>query len=91
MLRQNIFGRNLVKAFAPRPAFSLHGDLLRMSTASKKSWVPIQEELLQRVTTNSLIHEMTVQATESAAIVVPWFLNSMPVSEACLIESTDVH
>jgi hypothetical protein len=53
-----------------------------MSTVTKKSWVPIQEDLLQKVTTNSLIHEMSMQATESAAIVVPWFLSSMPVRAA---------
>lgn len=56
-------------------------DLCRMTTAvTKKSWVPVQEELLQKMATQSLIHEMSIQANESAAIVVPWFLSSMPVS-----------
>ena len=56
-------------------------DVCRMTTTvTKKSWVPVQEELLQKMATQSLIHEMSIQANESAAIVVPWFLSSMPVN-----------
>ena len=69
-----------MRAFVGRVPTPYSRDVRRTT----KSWVPIQEELLQKVTTNSLIHEMSVQATESAATVVPWFLSSMPVSRDSL-------
>ena len=77
MLRQKVV-RHVARAFTMRqPVAPLA--LCRMSTAVKKSWVPVQEDLLQKMAIQSLIHEMSIQANESAAIVVPWFLNSMPV------------
>ena len=80
MLRQTAFGRRIVRALVGRVPVSYSRDVCRTT----KSWVPIQDELLQKVTTNSLIHEMSVQATESAATVVPWFLSSMPVMRELL-------
>lgn len=91
MLRQNSLGRKIARSFAMRSPIPWNSNIWRMSTVAKKSWVPIQEDLLQKVTTNSLIHEMSMQATESAAIVVPWFLSSMPVSELLYITSQDKH
>lgn len=82
MLRQNSFGRKIARSLVMRSPIPWNSNIYRMSTVTKKSWVPIQEDLLQKVTTNSLIHEMSMQATESAAIVVPWFLSSMPVRTA---------
>lgn len=47
---------------------------------SSKSWVPDNDEVLQRVTMQSLIHEVSEQQRELASKVVPWFLKNMPVS-----------
>lgn len=47
---------------------------------SSKSWVPENDEVLQRVTMQSLIHEVSEQQRELATKVVPWFLKNMPVS-----------
>ena len=46
----------------------------------QKSWVPTEQPLLQKVTTQALIHEISLQQMEAAAKVVPWFLKNMPVS-----------
>lgn len=51
---------------------------LRSFSEKKKSWVPTQDDLLQKVTVQSLIHEISLQQMESAATVVPWFLKNMP-------------
>jgi len=45
-----------------------------------KSWIPTQDVLLQKVTTQSLIHEVSMQQIESANKTIPWFLKQMPVS-----------
>lgn len=86
MLRSNVLARRVARAFL-RPTNSSY-EACRMSTAVKKSWIPVQEELLQKMATQSLIHEMSIQANESAAIVVPWFLHTMPVSTTHFLIST---
>lgn len=45
-----------------------------------KSWIPVTNLELQRITTQSLIHEVAEQQRELAAKVVPWFLKNMPAS-----------
>ena len=45
-----------------------------------KSWVPNDDERLQRVTTNALIHEFSLESMDAAKTVVPWFLKNMPAS-----------
>jgi ABC-type glutathione transport system ATPase component len=45
-----------------------------------KSWVPQQDDELRRVTTQSLIHEVSMAQFSETASFVPWFLSSMPVS-----------
>jgi len=45
-----------------------------------KSWVPQQDDELRRVTTQSLIHEVSMAQFSETANFVPWFLSSMPVS-----------
>ena len=80
MLRQIFLGKRIGRALITRHP-TAPGDVCRMTTTvTKKSWVPVQEELLQKMATQSLIHEMSIQANESAAIVVPWFLSSIPVN-----------
>jgi hypothetical protein len=46
----------------------------------KKSYIPTEQRDLQRITTQSLIHEISMQQMEAANKVVPWFLEQMPVS-----------
>lgn len=46
----------------------------------RKSWVPVDQSNLQKVTTQSLIHEISMQQMEATNKVVPWFLYHMPVS-----------
>eukprot|EP01033_Poteriospumella_lacustris_P003883 gene3883-2760_t len=48
--------------------------------SSSKSWVPSSEDKLQKVTTQSLIHEVAEQQRELANKVVPWFLKNMPAA-----------
>ena len=52
----------------------------QFSSAAKKSWVPTQDDILQKVTSQSLIHEISLKQMESAQVVVPWFLTNMPVA-----------
>jgi len=42
--------------------------------------VPSLDENLQKVTTQALIHEISLQQMEGAAHVVPWFLKNMPAA-----------
>jgi len=35
---------------------------------------------IQRVTQKAIVHELTQQQTKTIEEVVPWFLNTMPVS-----------
>jgi hypothetical protein len=46
---------------------------------SSKSWVPVDEDALQSVTTKALTHEVSMSIVNSAATTVPWFLKEMPV------------
>ena len=43
------------------------------------SWTT-QEESLQKMTTQALIHEISMKQMQSAAAIVPWFLSNMPSS-----------
>ena len=45
-----------------------------------KSWIPRETESLQKITTQALIHEISIQNFEVATKVVPWFLKNMPAS-----------
>jgi len=46
---------------------------------SKKTlWQAEDNEDIQRVTQNAIIHELTKQQTQTIESVVPWFLNAMP-------------
>lgn len=53
--------------------------LKRLSTSSKKSWIPTSDCDLQKVTINAWIHEVAEQQRVQATRVVPWFLKNMPV------------
>ena len=46
---------------------------------TSKSWVPTEDDTLQKVTTQALVHEMSLQQMESVNSTVPWFLKNMPV------------
>lgn len=46
----------------------------------QKSWIPKSDELMMKVTTQALIHEVSLQNMESAKTVVPWFLKNMPAA-----------
>jgi hypothetical protein len=45
-----------------------------------KSWVPTEEDVLQKITTQALVHEVSIEQMQSTATIVPWFLKNMPVS-----------
>lgn len=48
---------------------------------SSKSWVPSEDnEKLQKIAIQSLIHEVSEQQRELAVKVVPWFLRNMPAA-----------
>jgi len=47
----------------------------------RKSWIPTEDELLQKVTTQALIHEISLQQMHGVEKVVPWFLKTMPVNQ----------
>lgn len=46
----------------------------------RKSYIPTEHRDLQLITTQSLIHEISMQQMDATAKVVPWFLEQMPVS-----------
>mmetsp|Transcript_3860 Transcript_3860/g.5309 ORF Transcript_3860/g.5309 Transcript_3860/m.5309 type:complete len:1017 (-) Transcript_3860:1740-4790(-) len=79
---------NSVKAFLSRKRLSSTKDLGTSAANSlqnearsdMKSWIPLTNLELQRITTQSLIHEVAEQQRELAAKVVPWFLKNMPAS-----------
>jgi hypothetical protein len=61
----------------PTPASSLWLSSMRsMGT----NWVPTQDDLLQKLNTTALVHEVSLQQMEMASVVVPWFMKNMPVS-----------
>ena len=45
-----------------------------------KSWIPTQDDLLQKVTTQSLIHEISTLQMQSAMKTVPWFLKQVHIT-----------
>ena len=51
-----------------------------LSTHVNKSWVPTESDLLQKVTTQALVHEISLSQMENSSIAVPWFPKHMPVS-----------
>lgn len=69
-----------------RPLWSLDGgDGDSNSTAAgatngNKSWVPVEDASLQKVTRQALVHELTQVQMETANAVVPWFLGQMPAA-----------
>lgn len=60
--------------------FQRHRILSSSAGANWKSWIPTETESLQKVTTQALIHEITIQNFEVASTVVPWFLKNMPAA-----------
>lgn len=44
------------------------------------SWIPTQDDLLQKVTTQSLLHEVSTQHMDSSKKTIPWFLKQMPAA-----------
>ena len=53
---------------------------VRSTELPKKSWVPTEQTDLQKVTTQALIHDISMQQMEATARVVPWYLKNLPVS-----------
>jgi len=47
---------------------------------NSKSWIPREESSLQKVTRQSLVHELTQSQMANAQVLVPWFLSQMPAS-----------
>jgi len=45
-----------------------------------KSWVPQDDSALQKVATQSLIHEVTMAQIRDTEAFIPWFLRNMPAS-----------
>jgi len=78
--------KRVLQRSAGRPLFrAVQKPLLRYqsssaSTASFKSWVPTQGGDLEKIATQALIHEVSLQQFEATAKLVPWFLCNMPAS-----------
>jgi len=47
-----------------------------------KSWVPVENLSLEKVTKQAIVHTLTQYQMETANRVVPWFLKHMPVSRS---------
>lgn len=45
-----------------------------------EAWVPSSSDELQRMTIQSLVHEISLQQLQSVQTVVPWFLKAMPAA-----------
>lgn len=86
MLRTIIHAnKRLVRSsFACKQIARYYGDHLdgKPSSALKidKSWIPTESESLQKITTQALIHEMSIMQFEVASKVIPWFLKNMPAA-----------
>ena len=61
--------------------------LVTKRNLARKSWIPTEDDLLQKVTTQALIHEISLQQMHGVQEVVPWFLKTMPVIFMLLISS----
>jgi hypothetical protein len=70
-----MLNRQLARAITRRAALAP-----RQLSSAGNSWVPSGDELLQKVTIQSLVHEISLQQMESVQQVVPWFLKSMPAA-----------
>ncbi len=57
----------------PPPGASVNGQ-------GNKSWVPVEDASLQKVTRQALVHELTQVQMVTANTVVPWFLGQMPAA-----------
>eukprot|EP01038_Epipyxis_sp_PR26KG_P010640 gene10640-14290_t len=73
-----IHGNRLFKP--PMSSYPGNCLLYKPLSSTRKSWVPITDEKLQQVTTQSYIHEISEQQRQSTLKAVPWFLKSMPAS-----------
>jgi glutamate dehydrogenase len=72
---------NAISLSVARPFLSGLSTTTSFSTVAKsKSWVPKEGDLLQKVTTQSLILEVSEQSMASVKSLVPWFLKNMPAS-----------
>lgn len=87
MMRQVQRQKGLLRVLASKsgvssPAIVRTAMVVRPMSSSKNdsTWVPTQTDLLEKVTTQALVHEISLQQMESSATVVPWFLKNMPVS-----------
>jgi hypothetical protein len=55
------------------------------STTPPPSWTNTNnDELVQKLTTTRLVHEVSLQQMELASSVVPWFMKNMPVRTDCV-------
>eukprot|EP01035_Chromulina_nebulosa_P043826 gene43826-59363_t len=70
--------RNIVKLFNKQSVEYVNINTDRHF--STKSWVPTESSVLQKVTTQALIHEVSLQQMDASAKWVPWFLKNLPAS-----------
>lgn len=59
-----------------RPSHNIN----KFSTNAQKSWVPTENTSLQKVTTQALVYEVSLEQMTSSNTVVPWFLQNMPAA-----------
>lgn len=52
----------------------------QQTTVGGKSWVPQENEALQKITTQALIHEVSMAQITEVSTFVPWFLKNMPAA-----------
>lgn len=60
--------------------YTREGDGDNPAPGENKSWVPVEDASLQKVTRQALVHELMQVQMSTANQVVPWFLNQMPSS-----------
>jgi hypothetical protein len=69
--------QKFVRKIRIRTALPIHAN---SSSNVPKSWVPTENTKLQKVTTQALLYEVSLEQMNSSNKVVPWFLKNMPVS-----------
>jgi hypothetical protein len=80
MLSRGLSRVNALRSVALKAAGRTSINAFPAVIARSKHWVPTEAKDVQKLTESALIHDISLHQMETVREVVPWFLNSMPVS-----------
>eukprot|EP01041_Mallomonas_annulata_P014975 gene14975-31804_t len=79
-LRGLSFVDNVVRTSSRTSCYPCNRQYHKSDKVQRKSWIPTEDDLLQKMTTQALIHEISLDQLRGVQEVVPWFLKIMPAS-----------